>query len=148
MVSKTYLSLLINLFAGTEIKIYCRNFFSPDTEMTALIPVYTERRHNNKFFRTEINSWSNLFYAIVGFHSISLAYQDYNLLVKNNEKRNYSTSSTSTNFLIRNPQFSLFFGIACIHLAIGSGIFHASLTIFGRQLDVVCMCVYMYFMKV
>ena len=42
-------------------------------------------------------------------------------------------------YLVRTPALSLSFGLACCYLGAGSGLFHASLTRFGQQLDVAAM---------
>mmetsp|Transcript_12355 Transcript_12355/g.18737 ORF Transcript_12355/g.18737 Transcript_12355/m.18737 type:complete len:333 (-) Transcript_12355:88-1086(-) len=107
-----------------------------DIELTAEQPVYSELRHYNNVFRTEVNSWSNICYIVVGYHAIATAYQDY-IALSSYSKKYYLTGTS--NYLLSNPQFSLLFGMGCIHLGIGSGLFHASLTVVGRQLDVASM---------
>jgi len=77
-------------------------------------------------FRTRANSWSNLAYVYVGIYALVAGYQDWR------ERR-------TDNYLVATPAMSFIFGLSCIYLGIGSGIFHASLTRWGQQLDVAAM---------
>ena len=88
-------------------------------------PGYSERIHPNDLFRTRANTWSNLAYVLVGFYSLALAFHD----------RQHS-GSVEGNYLVCTPAMSLLFGVACCYLGLGSGLFHASLTRWGQQLDV------------
>jgi hypothetical protein len=91
-------------------------------------PAYAERVHVNEVFRTRANTWSNLAYVLVGFYGIALVWHD---------RRNQSPRGTG--YLAQTPALSLTFGLACCYLGLGSGLFHASLTRFGQQLDVAAM---------
>ena len=42
-------------------------------------------------------------------------------------------------YVVRTPAMSILFGLACCYLGFGSGLFHASLTRWGQQLDVAAM---------
>ena len=42
-------------------------------------------------------------------------------------------------YLIKTPAMSILFGATCCYLGFGSGLFHASLTRWGQQLDVAAM---------
>ncbi len=88
---------------------------------------YAERVYPDSVFRTRVNTWSNLAYAFVGLYALALAVSD---------SRN-RTGSRST--LARTPAMSVLYGTACVGLGIGSGVFHASLTRWGQQLDVAAM---------
>jgi hypothetical protein len=89
-------------------------------------PVYWERIHAREVFRTRANTWSNLAYILVGLYSIAFAWQDLR-----GQRRGPHIVSI--------PAMSFGFGAACCCLGIGSGVFHASLTRFGQQLDVAAM---------
>ncbi len=91
-------------------------------------PVYTERVDLNAFFRTRANVWSNLAYVWIGFYALAFSWQD---LCRKRE-REYG-------YLVNTPGLSFVFGLACCYLGVGSGLFHASLTRFGQQLDVAAM---------
>lgn len=145
---KSYFYTLIATVITVLILRYFENMFDgkiwdswkADTELNAAPPVYTEQRYINNLFRTEMNTWSNLCYVVVGYHAMSVGYQDYLAAPQTTSKKVSAMSSShhsASNYLMRSPQFSFFFGIACLHLGIGSGLFHASLTVIGRQLDVV-----------
>lgn len=88
---------------------------------------YTEEVQEDQLFRTNVNTWSNLAYVFVGIYAFLVAYKD-------------STSKLDHgNYLQRTPIMSVLFSFGCVHLGIGSGLFHASLTRFGQQLDVAAM---------
>ena len=89
-------------------------------------PAYRERIYEREVFRTRANTWSNLAYIVVGLYGIALGCRDLR-----QPKRD--------TFLVRTPALSVAFGAACCCLGIGSGLFHASLTRFGQQLDVAAM---------
>ena len=89
-------------------------------------PAYRERIYAREVFRTRANTWSNLAYLVVGLYGIALGCRDLR------ERK-------SDGYLVRTPALSFAFGAACCCLGIGSGLFHASLTRFGQQLDVAAM---------
>ena len=89
-------------------------------------PAYRERIYAREVFRTRANTWSNLAYIVVGLYGIALGWRDL---------RPQSRDA----YLVRTPALSLAFGAACCGLGIGSGLFHASLTRLGQQLDVASM---------
>jgi hypothetical protein len=86
---------------------------------------YTERIEPSDLLRTRANTWSNLAYVFVGMYAICLGMRDL-----------ISTKPSATNYLICTPAVSLLFGTTCCYLGFSSGLFHASLTRFGQQLDV------------
>ena len=89
-------------------------------------PLYWERVHAREVFRTPANTWSNLAYILVGLYALAFAWQD----LRGQSRRSH---------LVRTPAMSFGFGAACCCLGIASGVFHASLTRFGQQLDVAAM---------
>ncbi len=91
-------------------------------------PSYTERIFFEDLFRTRANTWSNLAYVVVGLYCVALGWKD-----------RWTTRDTNTGYLENTPALSLTFGVACIYLGLASGLFHASLTRFGQQLDVASM---------
>jgi len=91
-------------------------------------PSYTETIHAADLFRTRANTWSNLAYVLVGFYCIALGMHD-----------RAQASTTKRNYVLDTPAMSILMGIACCYLGIGSGLFHASLTRWGQQLDVGAM---------
>jgi hypothetical protein len=91
-------------------------------------PAYAERVHVEDVFRTHANTWSNLAYVLVGLYAIAFGWRD---------RRRKCTADGSC--LAHTPQLSLLFGVACCYLGVGSGLFHASLTRWGQQLDVAAM---------
>jgi hypothetical protein len=86
---------------------------------------YSEKVQASDLFRTRSNTWSNLAYVLIGLYCFAYAWND---LQSSNQK--------GRNYLIDTPAMSVLFGAACIYLGIGSGLFHASLTRWGQQLDV------------
>ena len=88
-------------------------------------PKYAESIHSTDLFRTRANTWSNLAYVVVGLYAIAMGLEDRR-----------KTDSPANNYLIRTPPMSILFGVACCYLGLGSGLFHASLTRWGQQLDV------------
>ncbi len=91
-------------------------------------PAYAERVHINEVFRTRSNTWSNLAYVLVGLYVLAIGWHDLR-----------RSSLSGAGYLARTPALSLAFGLACCYLGLGSGLFHASLTRFGQQLDVAAM---------
>jgi hypothetical protein len=91
-------------------------------------PAYAERVYVNAVFRTRANTWSNLAYVLVGLYGIALGWHDW---------RHPRPGGAA--YLVQTPALSLTFGLACCYLGAGSGLFHASLTRFGQQLDVAAM---------
>ncbi|MFN6127501.1 MAG: ceramidase domain-containing protein [Planctomycetota bacterium] len=91
-------------------------------------PNYTEAIRAADLFRTQANTWSNLAYVLVGLYCIGLGATDLR-----------STSRTRRNYVLDTPAMTILMGIACCYLGIGSGLFHASLTRWGQQLDVGAM---------
>lgn len=92
-------------------------------------PAYSETIHEHSVFRTRINTWSNLPYVLLGLYAISLGLADHRALHR----------SERSGYLVRTPGLSILFGAGCCYLGLGSGIFHASLTRWGQQLDVAAM---------
>lgn len=88
-------------------------------------PAYAERVQVEAISRTRANVWSNLAYVLVGFYAFTLGWHDWR-----------SPGSNGDSYLRKTPALSLAFGLACCYLGVGSGLFHASLTRFGQQLDV------------
>jgi predicted membrane channel-forming protein YqfA (hemolysin III family) len=91
-------------------------------------PGYAERVYINDVFRTRSNTWSNLTYVVVGLYAIAIGWNDRRRLFP-----------LGAGYLVQTPVMSLAFGLACCYLGAGSGLFHASLTRFGQQLDVAAM---------
>jgi hypothetical protein len=91
-------------------------------------PAYAERVDINEVFRTQANTWSNLAYVLVGLYGIAIGCHD--LRRKRPAEGNYLTST---------PAMTVLFGVTCCYLGFGSGLFHASLTRWGQQLDVAAM---------
>ena len=91
-------------------------------------PAYSERVYPLEPFRTRANTWSNLAYVLVGFYSTALGC--YDLMHKR---------PLIGGYLLQTPAMSVLFGAACCYLGFGSGLFHASLTRNGQQLDVAAM---------
>ena len=91
-------------------------------------PKYAEAVHIDNLFRTRADTWSNLAYVAVGLYAIVLGVYD--------ARRRPANSS---GYLVFTPAMSLLFGAACCYLGFGSGLFHASLSYRGQQLDVAAM---------
>ncbi len=91
-------------------------------------PSYGERIYPDSVFRTRANTWSNLAYVLVGIYVIVIGVMDW---------RNPVQKPAS--YLRSRPALGILFGLACCYLGVGSGIFHASLTRWGQQLDVAAM---------
>lgn len=89
---------------------------------------YAERVYIESVFRTRVNTWSNLTYVLIGLYAVAYAWED---------RRRKAVPSRG--YLAQTPAMSLFFGASCIYLGLASGIFHASLTRWGQQLDVAAM---------
>jgi hypothetical protein len=91
-------------------------------------PAYAEAIFQESIFRTRMNTWSNLAYVLVGFYVMALALHDLR----------WAWPKTA-GYVVHTPALSFLFGLACAYLGFGSGIFHASLTRWGQQLDVAAM---------
>lgn len=91
-------------------------------------PSYSERIYESSIFRTRANTWSNYAFVIVGIYALVFTWLDIRI-----------SRPASAGFIVQNPLFGALFGIGCVYLGIGSGIFHASLTRWGQQLDVASM---------
>jgi hypothetical protein len=91
-------------------------------------PGYAERIDLDAVFRTQANTWSNLAYVLVGLYAFALGCPD--------RRR---SPAVEAGYLIKTPAMSILFGLTCCYLGIGSGLFHASLTRAGQQLDVAAM---------
>ena len=91
-------------------------------------PGYAERVYINEVFRTRANTWSNLAFVLVGLYGIAIGWHDLR-----------HPSPGGAGYLVQTPALSLTFGLACCFLGAGSGLFHASLTRFGQQMDVAAM---------
>jgi predicted membrane channel-forming protein YqfA (hemolysin III family) len=89
---------------------------------------YAEKINVDALLRTRANTWSNLSYVIVGLYALGFGIVDLRM-----------NRDLPHGYLQRTPAFSLAFAMACCYLGIGSGLFHASLTRFGQQLDVAAM---------
>ena len=91
-------------------------------------PSYSERIYVDDLLRTRANAWSNMAYVVVGLYAIGLGWHDF-------RQRKLIVNG----YLRKTPAMSFAFGIACCYLGFGSGLFHASLSRFGQQLDVAAM---------
>lgn len=91
-------------------------------------PSYTEQIFISQIIRTRANTWSNLSYILVGLYAIALSCHDHR-----------QTVTSTSGYVVRTPVMSLTFGVACCILGLASGLFHASLTRIGQQLDVAAM---------
>ena len=91
-------------------------------------PSYGERIYPDSVFRTRANTWSNLAYVLVGIYVIVIGVMDWR-----------NPAQKPAGYLRSRPALGIFFGLACCYLGVGSGIFHASLTCWGQQLDVASM---------
>ena len=91
-------------------------------------PAYAERVYVSDVFRTRANTWSNLAYVLVGLYGVAIGWHDLR-----------HPSPIGAGCLARTPALSVTFGVACCYLGAGSGLFHASLTRLGQQLDVAAM---------
>lgn len=89
-------------------------------------PTFSDPVFLHSIFRTRANAWSNLAYVYVGVVALVGAVYDFRY-------------RTRGNYLVETPAVGAFFGLSCVYLGIGSGIFHASLTYWGQQLDVAAM---------
>ncbi len=91
-------------------------------------PAYAERVHVDDVLRTRSDTWSNLAYVWAGFYALALGWHDLR-----------RQPPANAGYVARTPAMSTLFGLACCYLGFGSGLFHASLTRLGQQLDVAAM---------
>ena len=91
-------------------------------------PAYAERVYPDDVLRTRSDTWSNLAYVLVGFYALALGWHDLR-----------RQAPAHAGYVIRTPAMSILLGAACCFLGFGSGLFHASLTRWGQQLDVAAM---------
>ncbi len=91
-------------------------------------PGYAERIYPENVLRTRANSWSNLAYVLVGFYAVGLAGHDWR-----------GRPQARGCYLSDTPAMSIFFGLTCCYLGFGSGLYHASLSRWGQQIDVASM---------
>ncbi len=91
-------------------------------------PAYAERVRSDDVFRTRANTWSNLAYVLVGLYAFALGWHD--------RQEKFPPES---GYVHNTPAMSFLFGGACCFLGAGSGLFHASLSRLGQQLDVAAM---------
>lgn len=90
---------------------------------------YSETVYVESIFRTRANTWSNLAFVLAGLYAIAAGSYD----------RRGSTGWLDAGAGRTPPALTALFGVACCYLGLGSGIFHASLTRWGQQLDVASM---------
>ena len=120
---------LVLLLLGLSRQYHGRNVWRGWTESREFRkPAYAERIHPGDVFRTRANTWSNLVYVLVGFYAIGLGCHDLR-----------HRPPLGGGYLINNPAMTILFGVTCCYLGFGSGLFHASLTRWGQQLDVAAM---------
>ena len=89
---------------------------------------YGERLYVESVYRTRANTWSNLAYVLVGLYAVVLGVDDLR-----------RKDGAGEGHLRRRPALGILYGVACCYLGVGSGLFHASLTHWGQQLDVAAM---------
>ncbi len=100
--------------------------FRPSSELHD--PAYNETTHVASVFRTRANTWSNLAYVYAGLYVIAIGLGD-----------SFRPRTRGEGILPSTPPLTIYFGLACCLLGVGSGIFHASMTRWGQHLDVVSM---------
>jgi hypothetical protein len=105
-------------------------------------PAYAERVRSDEVFRTRANTWSNLAYVLVGLYAFALGWHDRQEKLSRASRhpesvRGYPESIRG--YVRHTPAMSFLFGGACCFLGAGSGLFHASLSRRGQQLDVAAM---------
>jgi len=91
-------------------------------------PAYAERVYPDDVLRTRSDTWSNLAYVLAGCYVLALGWHDLR-----------RRAPARAGYVVRTPAMSILFGVACCYLGFGSGLFHASLTRLGQQLDVAAM---------
>jgi hypothetical protein len=128
--------------------------FIPSDELSA--PIYAETVYPARFMRTSSDSWSNMFYVVVGVYIFQLGLYDSRRLVQEKDKsllpvtsglleiRDGSSNGSGGGgggggYLIITPIYSLTYGASLVLLGFGSMFFHASLTKIGQQIDVTAM---------
>ena len=122
----------------TNIHFGDRNVWSSwEEDIEVIAPVYAETIHMTEFLRTHSNSVSNIFYMVVGFYATTAGLFDYFVHGTINDPK--KSNNKPLNYLSRYPEMSILFGLGCFHLGLGSGLYHASLSKLGRQIDVASM---------
>jgi hypothetical protein len=86
-------------------------------------PEYGEHIYADSVFRTRMNTWSNLPYILLGFYTIALGVNDWK-----------KGQSIKRGYLTHVPIQSVLFGVALIYSGLGSGFFHASLTLLWQKI--------------
>jgi hypothetical protein len=127
--SWSILLLFTALLASMTLPVNANNFWDGWRESHGLRnPSYTEQIFISQIIRTRANTWSNLSYILVGLYAIALSCHDHR-----------QTVTSTSGYVVRTPVMSLTFGVTCCILGLASGLFHASLTRIGQQLDVAAM---------
>jgi hypothetical protein len=120
---------IILLLLGVQAALQGRDVWAGWREGAELRhPVYAETVHPDAVFRTRANTWSNMFYVAVGLYAIVLGAYDARRRIP-----------AGGGYLVSTPAMGMLFGSACCYLGFGSGLFHASLSYRGQQLDVAAM---------
>ncbi|MSU23189.1 MAG: hypothetical protein EXS32_05115 [Opitutus sp.] len=121
--------VLVLLLLGASRHYEGQNIWRGWTESRELRhPGYAERIQVEDFFRTRANTWSNLAFVLVGLYALALGEGDRR-----------AQPPRAGGYVMATPAMSLLFGAACCYLGFGSGLYHASLTRWGQQLDVASM---------
>ncbi len=117
------------VLVGLSNRVQNRNVWEGWRESSELRrPVYAERVYVDEVLRTRANTWSNLVYFLVGFYGIAIGWHDFR-----------RRPPVEGSYVARTPAMSMLFGVTCCYLGVGSGLFHASLTRWGQQVDVAAM---------
>ena len=122
-------AVLVLVCVGISVHFKGQNIWQTLNESRELRrTAYAERIYLEHVFRTRANTWSNLAFVLVGFYALAFAYRDLRC-----------PRGSIDSYLNSTPTMSLVFGAACCSLGLGSGLYHASLTRWGQQLDVASM---------